>query len=79
MRSRIAVLIGVVLDNYLPRRRRTCINSAGVQILGTVSVSHSTGTRLGIHLPRRAVRDFLQALEDDALDPGDYPPGQRRG
>jgi hypothetical protein len=48
------VLIGVVLDNYLLRRRRTCINSAGVQILGTVSVSHSTGTRLGIHLPRRA-------------------------
>jgi hypothetical protein len=48
------VLIGVVLDNYLLRRRRTCINSAGVQILGTVSVSHSTGTRLGIHSPRRA-------------------------
>ena len=25
-----------------------------------------------------AVRDFLQALEDAALDPADHPSGQRR-
>ena len=43
------VLIGVVLDNYLLRRHRTCISSAGVQIRGTVSVRHSSGARLGVH------------------------------